>query len=335
MPRGPNSHLCVPVARKSQPRSGRSTSTAANPCTPSTQRVTSSRSSACDLLHRHPHAGAGVHPRQRDHARLRGDGVQQPLRHVVHGRGRRVVVQVDAGDLRAGPQLQQPQRVLGGEEVVGGREDLVALAQGQPAVHHGDAHRGAVGQRVLRRVTAGERRRRVAHRLLVGLPGEQRVLGVPAEPVAVVGDRRVQQPGVRREDEGRELGQLRVEQELGADGVPVLGESQARGSGEASTRSAGFWRREVVVGTAGDQGGPAGQAGAEKEASSGACAWAHRAGGWPHVGKQRGGCRGDRAGAGRRVRRPEARARRGSTWSPSRAAWWGASARTTGACPRR
>ena len=37
VPRGPNSHLWVPVARKSQPRSGRSTSTAAKPCTPSTQ----------------------------------------------------------------------------------------------------------------------------------------------------------------------------------------------------------------------------------------------------------------------------------------------------------
>ena len=45
-------------------------------------------------------------------------------------------------------------------------------------------------------VTAGKCRRRVAHRLLVGLPGEERVLGVPAEPVAVVGDRRVQQPSV-------------------------------------------------------------------------------------------------------------------------------------------
>ncbi len=39
VPRGPNSHLCVPVARMSQPRSGRSTSTAAKPCTPSTQNT--------------------------------------------------------------------------------------------------------------------------------------------------------------------------------------------------------------------------------------------------------------------------------------------------------
>ena len=43
VPRGPNSHLWVPVARKSQPRSGRSTSTALNPCTPSTHTTYWSR----------------------------------------------------------------------------------------------------------------------------------------------------------------------------------------------------------------------------------------------------------------------------------------------------
>ena len=44
----------------------------------------------------------------------------------------------------------------GGEEVVAGGEHLVALLQRQAAVHHRQAHRGAAGQRVLRR---GRRRR--------------------------------------------------------------------------------------------------------------------------------------------------------------------------------
>ena len=51
---------------------------------------------------------------------------------------------------------------------------------------------------------------------------EQRALGVDAELVAVAGDRGLEELGVRREDERRELGHRRVEQELRLHRVPVL-----------------------------------------------------------------------------------------------------------------
>ena len=126
VPRGPNSHLWVPADRKSQPRSGRSTSTAAKPCTPSTQ--SSARPSIASLISwmgsRTPveectQVTATTLVRGVSPATSRDD-------HLVHGRLPGLVVERDPLDRGTGPLGQQPQGVLGREEVVRGRQHLVA-----------------------------------------------------------------------------------------------------------------------------------------------------------------------------------------------------------------
>ena len=79
--------------------------------------------------------------------------------HLVHGGLRGVVVHRDPLDARAGALPEQPQAVLGRVEVVRRREHLVAGAELEAAVHEAEAHRGAVGERVLRGAPPGTPRR--------------------------------------------------------------------------------------------------------------------------------------------------------------------------------
>ena len=100
---------------------------------------------------------------------------------------------------------------------------------------------------------------------------EQRTLGVDAELVAVAGDRGVEELGVRREDERRELRHCRVEQELRLHRVPVLrvdvGSRRARRGGRAGPSGGGGRGRVVGVAAGEQRGRAAGQTGAEHGAS--------------------------------------------------------------------
>ena len=119
------------------------------------------------------------------------------------------------------------------------------------------------------------RRGRRAHRLLAVEALEQRALGVDAELVAVAGDRGVEDPGVRGEDERRELRQRRVEQELRLHRVPVL--RVEVGSGRAEPVSVGGETTAALVAAGGgrvvgvaageQRGRAAGQTGAQHGAS--------------------------------------------------------------------
>ena len=228
VPRGPNSHLWVPVARKSQPRSGMSTSTAPKPCTPSTQktidsalRLGQSVERRAHLLDRQPDAGRGVHPGHRDHLGLGGHASEQPRHHLVDRRLPRVVVERDARDRGAGTSLEQPEGVLCRVEVVRGREHLVAGPQREAAVHQRDAHRGRVGERVVTGGAAGVVGRGLAHGVLELDALEQGALGVEGQPLPVVVDGGVDLRGVRREHERRELCHGRVQRELCPHRLPV------------------------------------------------------------------------------------------------------------------
>ena len=236
--------------------------------------------------------------------------------------------------------------VLGRVEVVGGGQHLVARLQVEAAVHHRDAHRGAVGERELvgasrRRTTpprAGPPPRAVAlvqrQRRCRGRagPGGGRSRPRPGRCAARArtprtgrasgraGTAPAPTPSPRGRSRGRRgpgAGSRSVAPDVGAAGAGV----RPRGCvARRCSRRAGRHRRPVPAPrTAASCGGRhshiVGHAGATWRRTTWTWWW------W------------DSARAGSTPRRSSPR--RGSTWSGSTATWSAASARSTAACRRR
>jgi len=134
---------------------------------------------------------------------------------------RRVVVQPDL----AHAAEPQPQRFVGGVEVVLGRDRLPALldARLQPGVDESEPHRGRIGQREVGRVDLEVARGRLRHALVERDLVLAQVAGrVDVEPAAVAVDRRPHGPRVRSEHEAVEVADIRRERELRLDCRPAM-----------------------------------------------------------------------------------------------------------------
>jgi hypothetical protein len=80
-----------------------------------------------------------MHPGERQHPGLRGDGGGDATDDLGGGRRARALVQDDLLDAGAGAQGRQPQGLVGDVIVVDAGQDLVAVFQAQAAVDDADA----------------------------------------------------------------------------------------------------------------------------------------------------------------------------------------------------
>jgi hypothetical protein len=97
--------------------------------------------------HRHLQAGAGVHPRHGDKTGTPVYEPPDPGDDLVRGRGRDVVEEPDLRQRRTRSKDTEPERLVGRVEVVVGGEELLVLAQAEPAVEEPETHRGRVRER--------------------------------------------------------------------------------------------------------------------------------------------------------------------------------------------
>ena len=117
---------------------------------------------------------------------------------------------------------RRPQRLVGGVEVVLGRDDLVAGSQTQAAVQQREAHRRAVGQR-----DVVGRRSQVRPGGFANAPLEPPLVGVEVldrvrvEFATVLLDRLADLPWVGREQERREVEEFRLQVEEIANAGPA------------------------------------------------------------------------------------------------------------------
>ncbi len=214
---------------------------------------------AGDRVHRELDPGARVHPGERHGAGPGADRPQQAGGDLLRRRRRRVlrVVERDAADAAAA----QAQRLVRGEVVVHGREDLLALAQPQRAVEDREAHRRRGRQGDVVAVPAEVARGR-GGRVGPALGRAQVALGVGVEQRAVMLDRRAHRARVGGEQEGGERARARVERQFAADARPRR--QVLRGRGRRTGRGRG---RSVAVRAAAARadrrprrrGGPAGE----------------------------------------------------------------------------
>ena len=169
-------------------------------------------------------AGAGVDPGDRDDA-----GVRPDLRRAAPGRSRRPWRRRTAdraarsGDWRPCRAVAGLERLVGGVEVVGGRQDVLVGPEAEAVVEQPEAHRGAVGQRDV----GGAGTEVGAGRAQDGRLGGSALLaqvqhGIGVQPLAVRLDRLADGRRVRGEIQPAEVQVLRCEREQVADGRPGL-----------------------------------------------------------------------------------------------------------------
>lgn len=175
-----------------------------------------------DRVDRQFHAGPGVHPGDGHYSGRGRHTCHEPSDDLIRRSGRRLVVQAHPRDGRAGPRGGQAQRLVCGEEVVFGGEDLLVRSQPQSAVHQPEAHRRAVSQCDVCVLGSEIARGRVENSAFeVPLVLDQIPQGVLVESAPVQVERGADLTRRRGQHERREVGEVPGERELVADRCPV------------------------------------------------------------------------------------------------------------------
>ena len=264
VPRGPSSHLWPLLTKASQPSCSIAIGPAPSACAPSTSssvRLSSARprfafSTACAISCSGSRiAGRRLHPRHHDEAG-RGpdrplDGGDDSLHRRPLGGGRRI--ELDLAHLGAGALGRVANRLARHVVLVLGQQHVVARLQLHRADQQPEAHRGRVGQRDQVRVGTEVLGRRLRAPLLQPLVVGEVLARVLVEPTPVTFDRLAHRQRMRSEDEYRQVGDVGIEVEQPADGVPVLVAAGRRRGGGAPVPGSRSPGRFVAVEAAAQQ----------------------------------------------------------------------------------
>ena len=192
------------------------------------QRRPRTRTQRCgDLADGQPDAAAGMHPGQPHRARPRPDAPEQGADDRIGAGRRRLLEQRNHAHARAGAVDRQPDRLMVRVMIVRGAQHLVPGLQRQPLVHQCQAGGGIAGQADILRPRAqvvGNFRLHLYVQVVrpfrehAVLDGDE---GIAVDGATIAFDSRPHGGRMAGDEEAGEVHPLRIQRELGANGLPA------------------------------------------------------------------------------------------------------------------